>query len=63
MKKKSKQLQNLFLNKMRISKLENSDIVKGGSGICGGKSDPVRACYTVNYSNCPLCLSNQANGC
>ena len=59
MKKKSIQLKSLSLNKVKISKLLNSDSVKGGSGICGGvKSDPHRACRTIDYSNCPFCPTN-----
>lgn len=60
--KKSTSLKKLSLKKLTISRLTNLDMIEGGSGICGTKSDPVEDCkfITCLYSNCRSC-TDQAN--
>ncbi|WP_299767575.1 hypothetical protein [uncultured Dokdonia sp.] len=54
-----KKLKKLRFDKLTISKLTSSDVIMGGSGICGGRSRPYHCPPTNN--NCPG--STPANGC
>ena len=56
---KKLKLKKLRFDKLTISKLTSSDVIMGGSGICGGRSRPYH-CPPTN-DNCPG--STPANGC